>query len=289
LNFNKVNFTFRSDVASSIEEILIAHEAISISFFDNENKPIYEPKVGETPLWEHVEISALFEKNVSKEFITTILEGIEFSDLNIKKLSNQNWIKKYQENFKPIKFGKKLWVVPSWSQGLSNPGSVELKMDPGMAFGSGSHETTRLCLEYLDENPPRNLSIMDYGCGSGILGIASILLGATKVLAIDIDPQALIATKENSINNSVAEKIEILDHYDSFNTEVDLVIANIFFNTLINYRDQFFKILKPGGKIVLSGILKDQVNSVIHSYLVKFNISKVQQMNGWHLIEFIKN
>jgi len=179
LSWCKVNLICNRNDVGIIEEILVANDAISISMGDEiGNNPIYEPKVGETPLWNVIEFSALFEETISREVIDSLLEGIPYADLIIRKLENQNWIEKYQENFKPIKFGKRIWVVPSWSENLKIPESIQIKLDPGMAFGSGSHETTHLCLEYLDENPPKKLSVLDYGCGSGILGIASSLLGA---------------------------------------------------------------------------------------------------------------
>jgi len=289
LSWCKVNLICNRNDVSIIEEILVANDAISISMGDEiGNNPIYEPKVGETPLWNVIEFSALFEETISREVIDSLLEGIPYSDLIIRKLENQNWIEKYQENFKPIKFGKKIWVVPSWSEDLKIPDTIQLKMDPGMAFGSGSHETTHLCLEYLDENPPKRLSVLDYGCGSGILGIASLILGAAEVIAIDIDPQALIATEDNSKVNNVFDKIQIGMPESFANVKVDILIANILANPLKNLKKTFLNLTNDNAQIVMSGIMKNQLQSIKNHYERDLEIIEVKEKNGWCLIEGIK-
>ena len=289
MSWCKVNLICNRNDVSIIEEILVANDAISISMGDEiGNNPIYEPKVGETPLWNVIEFSALFEETISREVIDSLLEGIPYSDLIIRKLENQNWIEKYQENFKPIKFGKKIWVVPSWSEDLKIPDTIQLKMDPGMAFGSGSHETTHLCLEYLDENPPKRLSVLDYGCGSGILGIASLILGAAEVIAIDIDPQALIATEDNSKVNNVFDKIQIGMPESFANVKVDILIANILANPLKNLKKTFLNLTNDNAQIVMSGIMKNQLQSIKNHYERDLEIIEVKEKNGWCLIEGIK-
>ena len=289
MSWCKVNLICNKDDAIIIEEILVAHEAISISMVDESGKnPIYEPKVGSTPLWEVIALSALFDEPISRESISSLLKGVEYSNLVIRKLENQNWIEKYQDNFKPIKFGKKLWVVPSWTQDLSIPGSVQLKMDPGMAFGSGSHETTHLCLEYLDENPPKNISVLDYGCGSGVLGIASLLLGADEVIAIDIDPQALIATKENSRLNNVSSKIQIGMPEDFVKVKADILFANILANTLKGLKEHFLNLTNPNARIVMSGIMENQLQKIKNHYERDIDIIEVREKNGWCLVAGIK-
>jgi len=285
----KVNLSCDRNDVSIIEEILVANDAISISMCDEiGNNPIYEPKVGETPLWNVIELSALFEETISREVIDLLLEGISYSNLIIRKLENQNWIEKYQENFKPIKFGQKIWVVPSWSEDLRIPESIQLKMDPGMAFGSGSHETTHLCLEYLDENPPKELSVLDYGCGSGILGIASLMLGAAKVIAIDIDPQALIATEENSKVNNVFNKIQIGMPEVFAKVKVDILIANILAKPLKDLKKTFLDLTNDNAQIVMSGIMENQLQSIKNHYLRDVEITEVKEKNGWCLIAGVK-
>jgi len=287
LSWCKVNLICNSNDVSIIEEILVANDAISISMGDESgNNPIYEPKVGETPLWHVIELSALFEETISREVVNSLLEGISYSNLIIRKLENQNWIEKYQENFKPIKFGKRIWVVPSWSENLKIPESIQIKMDPGMAFGSGSHETTHLCLEYLDENPPKKLSVLDYGCGSGILGIASLLLGADEGIAIDIDPQALIATRENSKKNNVFSRIQIGQPEGFTDAKVDVLISNILKRSLVQLMQTFYKITKKDSKVILSGILITQVDEVIDHYKSFFELESFSSKNEWSLLVF---
>ena len=291
MSWCKVNLICDRNDAHAIEEILVANEAISISMGDERgNNPIYEPEVGETPLWEVVELSALFEEKISMETINSLLQGVPYSKLIIQKLDNQNWIENYQRNFKPIKFGRKLWVIPSWNKNPSMSEIIQLRMDPGMAFGSGSHETTHLCLEYLDENSPNNISVLDYGCGSGILGIAALLLGASEVIAVDIDPQALIAAKENSKVNNISEKIIVTSPNDLSNlgVKVDFLIANIFSKSLIRLKNEFYNLLNRKGLIVLSGILEEQLDEVITFYESSFELTKVRKKNKWCLIELRK-
>jgi len=290
LSWCKVNLSCSRNDVSIIEEILVANEAISISLCDEiNNNPIYEPKVGDTPLWQIVKLIALFEEIISREVITNLLEGIPYSNLIIGKLENQNWIEKYQENFKPIRFGEKLWVVPSWSQELSIPEMIQLKMDPGMAFGSGSHETTQLCLEYLESHNIQGSTVIDYGCGSGILAIAAKLLGARKVFAFDNDPQALISTKQNAEQNNVGEYINIININNSINTKVDILIANIFLNTLIELRSTFLNSINNKGKIVLSGIQESQLAQIINYYSEYTNVLSIKKSNNWCIIELEKN
>ena len=289
MSYCKVSLICNKNDAIIIEEILVANDAISISMVDEiGNNSIYETKVGETPLWDVIGLSALFEETIFREVIDSLLEGISYSSVIIRKLENQNWIDKYQENFKPIKFGKKIWVVPSWSEDLKIPESIQLKMDPGMAFGSGSHETTHLCLEYLDENPPKELSVLDYGCGSGILGIASLMLGAAKVTAIDIDPQALIATEENSKVNNVFDKIQIGMPEVFANAKVDILIANILANPLKDLKKTFLDLTNDNAQIVMSGIMENQLQSIKNHYLRDVEITEVKEKNGWCLIAGVK-
>jgi len=268
---------------------LVAHNAISISMAGEiGNTEIYEPRVGETPLWDTIEVSALFESKVSKEIISSFLEGISYSNLYINKLANQNWIKRYQKNFKPKKIGKKLWVVPSWSNTQMIPDGIELKIDPGIAFGSGSHQTTHLCLEYLERLKLKGITILDYGCGSGILSIASLLLGADFAIATDIDPQALISTKDNSKTNNIFEKINIVEPDSIPNIKIDLLIANIFSNVLIEHRDIFSSLLKKDAKIVLSGIMMNQLETILDYYKEVFTMLNVEIKDHWCLAEFEK-
>jgi len=279
---------FRSN-AIALEEILFAIGAISISMTNKSKKNIYEPGVGETPLWELINISALFEDKILEKDIASALNLIDYSDLSISELEEINWIESFQKNFQPIKFGKNLYVVPSWEESNKFNNKTSIKMDPGLAFGSGSHETTHLCLEYLDSSNLKELKVIDYGCGSGILGIAALLLGAKNVIAVDIDPQAIIATKENAKINNVDKKISIVSSESLADTEADLLIANILSNPLIILRDKFIELIKSNGRIVISGIMKKQLLEVSKHYEEFCNIVDIKERNKWCLIELLKH
>jgi len=285
LSLIKVNLSCTKKYISIIEEIFVAHEALSISMSDACGKnPIYEPRSGELYVWDVIEVSALFKKKITKKYINLMLQGIPYSNLDIKKIFNQNWIKNYQDNFKTKKFGKKLLVSPSWIQVNPSSGRVVLTLDPGMAFGTGSHETTQLCLEYLDQNPPINLSVIDYGCGSGILGIASILLGAERVIAIDNDPQALAECKKNAKINKVSQNIVTQLNDEILDIKVDLLVANIFSGVLISLTKKISAFMKQGGKVILSGIIEKQLGDLLKSYENSFTIERITKRNSWYMV-----
>lgn len=270
-----------------IEEFLLGFGALSVSFtYQKNNEEFYELESTETPLWDLVKISAIFEKKISSKDIIKILGKTGYSNLIITKFKDRNWIKSYQKEYMPMQFGENLWIIPSWEERSPNARDVILKMDPGMAFGSGTHETTRLCLEYLERSTLTGLIIMDYGCGSGILSIASLLLGASYALATDTDHHALEITKENSIKNNVASRIKIVSVEEIHGLKVDLLISNIFFNTLIKLRDRYSKLLNPGGVIVLSGIMLNQVDPLINYYQRLFKLKRIINKDNWSLVEF---
>jgi len=285
LRWYKVELACSKANANTLEEILVAIGAISISMTNKSKKDIYEPGVGETPLWDLVNISALFEQKILEKDIASALNLIEYSDLSLSELEETNWIESYQKNFQPIKFGKNLYVIPSWEKSNIFDDKTFIKMDPGLAFGSGSHETTHLCLEYLDSSSLKEMTIIDYGCGSGILGIAALSLGAKNVIAVDIDPQAIIAANENAKINNVDKKISIISPDSLPSIEVDLLIANILSNPLMTHRDKFIELVRSNGRIVISGIMKKQLQEVSEHYEEFCNILDIRERNKWCLIE----
>jgi len=288
LRWCKVELVCSSENVSAIEEILVAIGSISISITNKSKQNIYEPRVGEIPLWDVVNINALFEQKVLEKDISIALNLVNYSNLSISELEEINWIEAYQKKFQPIKFGNNLYVVPSWDESNKFDDKTIIKMDPGLAFGSGSHETTHLCLEYLDSSNLRELTVIDYGCGSGILGIAALLLGARSVMAVDIDPQAIIATKENAKINHVDKRISVVSSDNLFHRKADLVVANILSNQLMTLSDKFIKLIKSNGKIVISGVMKKQLQEVSVHYEEFCNIVNVREKNKWYLLELIK-
>jgi len=288
LRWYKVGLVCSSANASAVEEILIAIGSISISITNKSKQNIYEPGVGETPLWNLINISALFEQKILEKDIASALNLIQYSELSISELEETNWIESYQKNFQPIKFGKDLYVVPSWEKSNKFNEKTIIKMDPGLSFGSGSHETTHLCLEYLDSANLKELTVIDYGCGSGILGIAALLLGAKNVIAVDIDPQALSATKENAICNKVIHRIDIVSPDNIPTFQVDMIIANIVYNTLVDLKNHFCKLIKKNGILVVSGILDAQFMQLTITYKSFFEVVSFKKRNKWYIVEFKK-
>ena len=289
MRWYKVELACSKANANILEEILVAIGAISISMTNKSKKDIYEPGVGETPLWDLINISALFEQKTTEKDIASALNLIEYHDLSISELEETNWIESYQKNFQPIKFGKNLYVVPSWEKSNKFDDKTSIKMDPGLAFGSGSHETTHLCLEYLDSINLKGLSLIDYGCGSGILGIAALLLGADSVIAVDIDPQAIIATNKNAEINKVKKKMHVCTPEKLINRDADILIANIIFNPLISLKEHLVNLVNSNGRIVLSGIMKKQLGELISNYGEYCSIKKIKERNNWCLVELLKN
>ena len=202
------------------------------------------------------------------------------------RMKDKVWEKECQKDFPAMQFGKKLWVCPSWDiKSHLSTESIVIEMDPGLAFGTGTHQTTSLCLEYLDENPPVNLDVIDFGCGTGILAIAAAKLKAKSVLAIDNDPQAVIASHENVNKNYCDDVINTIHSMDQDNSSrCDLLIANILANPIIELEPLFSGFLKSNGTILLSGIIKDQVEGVVNCYLKNFTDIKLANKDEWYRI-----
>ena len=267
-----------------MEEILIGYGAISISISDqNKNNKIYESKVDETKFWNQIDIVALFEKKINSKDLYPLLEGIPFLNLEISYLRDQNWVETYQKRNQPKRFGNNLWIYPTWVKIPNDFNGSIIKIDPGMAFGTGSHETTSLCLEYLDLKPPKDKVVIDYGCGSGILAIVSAILGSTNVIAYDNDAESLSVAKENAKLNKVLNFLEF-DHPKKLKVKADLLIANIFTNTLIELKEEFSDLVKPRGIIILSGILKNQLDLVLKEFEIFFDLLEIKDKKDWCLL-----
>ncbi len=288
MDWNQISFEVNKNKVDLVSEVLTGLGSISISYFDALNNAIFEPPVGETPLWESVRITALFSSEINKQFITdSILEICNINVLDTLELKDRVWEEECQKNFPSMQFGKKLWVRPSWDSLFELPcDAVIINMDPGLAFGTGTHQTTSLCLEFLDENPPKGLDVIDFGCGTGILAIAAAKLGANSILAIDNDPQALISSQENAVNNnceSVIHTIHSMENDEYRNC--DLLIANILANPLMELEPLFSGLLNPNGTLLLSGILKDQLERLLDCYSDKFMDFELANMDEWFRVK----
>lgn len=258
--------------------------ALSVTYLDAADEPVYEPKPGETRIWRNTKVVALFEADSDADLIKAAVEK-RFADAGLQSwqqevLDDQDWERSWMEYYQPMRFGERLWVCPT-GQEQHEPGCVCLILDPGLAFGTGTHPTTALCLEWLAEQDLAGKTVIDFGCGSGILAIAAVLLGAKEAHAIDIDPQALDATRDNAQKNAVAERIHtyLPEHFQAF--EADIVLANILANPLIELSEQITSLVKPGGNLVLSGILQSQAATVAEAYAARFDLAEPSIREEW--------
>ena len=262
MDWNQISFEVKKNKVDLVSEVLTGLGSISISYSDALDNAIIEPQVGKTPLWDSVRVTALFPSEINKKFVTdSMLEICSIDVENTLKLKDRAWVEECQKNFSSMQFGKNLWVCPSWDSPLEiQSDAVIINLDPGLAFGTGTHQTTSLCLEYLDQNPPKGLDVVDFGTGTGILAIAAAKLGAKRVLAIDNDPQAVTACNQNSIINDCEAVIRTIhsNEIEKFKN-CDLLIANIVANSLIDLQPLFSELLKPDGTLILSGIVEDQL------------------------------
>lgn len=280
----QITFTLHADKVDTLSSVLENIGAASVTFQDAQDQPIYEPELNTTPLWQQTEVVALFEQT---DALDTILKQIEqeFGSVPTQRnevIEDQDWTRAWMDEFQPMRFGKRTWICPSWHT-PPEPDDVNILLDPGMAFGTGTHETTALCLEWLDLNADliQDKVLIDYGCGSGILAIAALKLGAKQVWCTDIDPQALMATRENAQNNGVEAGIELClaDEFTPF--QADGLLANILANPLMTLAESFSHYTKPDAPLVLSGILNSQTEAVIESYQPYFVIDEVATKNDW--------
>jgi ribosomal protein L11 methyltransferase len=295
--------------AETLNALLNLLGAVAVTLQDAADEPILEPALNTTPLWSHTEIIALFPEKIDinkvveflKKQITPPSPGFatlsrqrergqqDNFDYQIDLLEDKNWERAWLEHFKPMCFGKRLWICPS-TQTPPNPNAVNIILDPGLAFGTGTHPTTALCLEWLDANDVKNKTVIDYGCGSGILAIAALKLGAQEAWAIDYDPQALEATLENAKRNNInLDKLHILLPEQTPNITADILLANILANPLIELAPHFTTLLKPNGQIVLSGILENQTEMVTRAYQDNFQNLSISTRDEWVRINAIKN
>ncbi len=284
--------------ADAMEESLMAAGACSVTYEDAQDQPVLEPELGTTPLWDATIITGLFTAEEDMQAAQTVacnvfkhLTGTPMPDYRIEALENQDWTRAWMKDFKPMKFGSRLWICPSW-QAAPDENAVNLLLDPGLAFGTGTHPTTALCLKWLDYQGSeiQNKFIIDYGCGSGILGIAALLLGASSVLAVDNDPQALLASKENLSRNKLeSSRLTTYLPEETPTEQADILLANILAQPLYTLRDRLVSLTKPRGQIVLSGILEDQAADLKKHYEEHFTMDQIVIEEGWARLTGTKN
>tara|TARA_B110000971_G_scaffold44159_1_gene43939 strand:+ start:463 stop:1350 length:888 start_codon:yes stop_codon:yes gene_type:complete len=283
----QLTISSKKSMAGQVEEVLANVGALSISYEDNGNQAILEPEIGQHPLWDLVSMTGLFDASAN----TNLISGILSQQLKLKKieyrwelLEDRDWERESLKNYQPIKCGHRLWVCPSWIK-PPEPESINLLLDPGLAFGTGTHPTTFLCLQWLDAARLEGKTIIDYGCGSGILAIASLLLGAKNTTCIDIDPQALMATTENAKRNGLMSNV--IDVYlpeKAPNNPADIVIANILSGPLISLASRLASLTGPDGLLCLSGVIENQSKEVQENFSAWFEFDAPVYKENWALL-----
>ncbi len=272
-----------------LSEELEEFGALSIMLTDKNDNPVLEPEPGTTPLWPEVIIQALFAEIFQAQYTRDYLVHTRPSlSCTLEVLEDKDWERVWMDDFKPQRFGQRLWICPSWST-PPEPDAVNLMLDPGLAFGTGTHPTTSLCLTWLEQTNLKNKSIIDYGCGSGILSLAALKLGAADVHAVDIDPQALQATQNNALANELDECKLSISMPEALHQPVDLIIANILLAPLLILKERFQQLLNPDGVLVVSGLLEEQAPALIETYNLLFHPVHQENLNGWSLLAFARN
>lgn len=270
-----------------IEDCLLESGAVAVTLADAADQPLLEPLPGETPIWDKVIVTGLFSSQTHPEPVIANLESLDDSlQCSSELLEDRDWVRAWMDRYEPIRFGERLWVCPHHHE-VKAPDAIVLKLDPGLAFGTGTHPTTALCLQWLDQANIAGKTVIDYGCGSGILAIAAALLGAEKVIAVDIDPQAITATLDNAQRNGVAAQIVTGTPELTEGEEVDILLANILAGPLRELAPELSSLLKSGGDIVLAGLLDNQMQEVQKAYTDSVHWQPGATHEGWTRLQGI--
>jgi ribosomal protein L11 methyltransferase len=269
--------------ADQVEDACFEFGALAVSYTDQRDDAILEPAPGEFRLWPHTRLQALFPFETSpSELVDGLSHVLRVAPerLAIETLADRVWEREWLRDFHPMCFGKRLWVSPHHAH-VHTEGAVVVKLDPGLAFGTGTHATTAMCLAWLDEHAGDGQLAIDYGCGSGVLAVAAVKLGAKAAYAFDIDPQALTATHDNAVANDVGARVHVVATDAELPGAADLVLANILCGPLCELAPRFAALTRPGGRIVLAGLLAAQADEVTHAHSPWFDIAPFASRDGW--------
>ena len=284
----QLSLTTTKEQAPLIEALFENMGALSITLGDAGDDPILEPDLGETPLWQATTVTALFEGDRNPDDLRSLINQSLNTDtsrqLKMERLEDQAWERAWLADFHPMPFGQRLWVCPAGQRPEATNATI-LELDPGLAFGTGTHPTTALCLKWLDSIDLKDQTVIDFGCGSGILAVAALLLGAKQAIATDHDPQALQATLDNAIKNQVESRLEIKQPNQMPTIQTDILLANILAGTLIQLESLLASHVKPGGQIILSGILIEQADEVSQVFSSHFRMQPATIQDEWGALE----
>jgi ribosomal protein L11 methyltransferase len=288
--WQELHFTARKDQVQALEEWLFESGALSVTLEDDADQPLLEPGPGETPLWDVVRVTALY---VGDQDITPILGEIPPNLITSASrapvpVADREWARVWENEFHPLQMGERLWICPSWTP-PPDPDAINILLDPGLAFGTGTHPTTAMCLRSMDADLGSGARVVDYGCGSGILGIAAVRLGATAALGVDNDPQAITASLNNAARNHVPrEAFSVVLPEDelvsSWRGGATWVVANILAGPLVVLAPVLTSLMTPGGRLLLAGLLADQAEEVIKAYAPTIDLVIADQQEGWVLL-----
>ncbi len=276
------------DTADQLEDLLMEMGADAVSMEDAADQPLYEPDPGTTPLWNQTTVTGLFQSDRNIEQLCSDIRDAwhqqtqqALAEIDVTLVEDKDWERAWMDDFHPLQFGERLWIVPSWHE-APDPDAANLLLDPGLAFGTGTHPTTALCLEWLDGQEVTGKQVTDYGCGSGILGLAALLLGADHVIGVDTDPQALEASRDNARRNGVEDnRLDLYLPGSDPDTQADIMLANILAQPLIGLAPRLAELTRPGGHLVLSGILFNQAREVMDAYEPWFIMDEPEQKEDW--------
>jgi ribosomal protein L11 methyltransferase len=286
--WQQILLKLRAEHSAELEELLLEAGASSVTLMDAEDQAVFQKEPGATPLWDTSALLGLFPiENDLGSLVATLQfhpQVLNRESLQVTALEDQAWERAWMKDFQPRQFGERLWICPSW-QPPPDPEAVNILLDPGMAFGTGTHATTAMCLGWLEQAQLQSKEVIDYGSGSGVLAIGAALLGARQVYAVDNDPQAIAATIDNSHRNNIPQQT-ITAHLPKTlpKLQSDILLANILAEPLHELADHFAALVKPGGRIVLSGILTEQAGPLRESYGRWFAMSRPEIREGWVLL-----
>ncbi|WP_295454738.1 50S ribosomal protein L11 methyltransferase [uncultured Thiodictyon sp.] len=291
MSWLQLSLTVPQDQSPLLEAALENAGALAVTLGDAGDDPQLEPPPGAMPLWQAVQLHALFEDDAAGatqvEALTVAFGPLSLTPPRCERIADRAWERVWLEDFRPTRFGRRLWVCPQ-GQPAPDPDGIVVDLDPGLAFGTGHHPTTALCLEWLDGAELAGLTLLDYGCGSGILAIAALKLGAAAVIAVDHDPQAIEATLANAAANGVDGGLTVCLPGElatlAARLPVACVLANILAGPLVELATRLLAALAPGGQLVLSGVLAEQVSTVSAAYERQVELAPVRLREGWALI-----